>query len=148
MVEGQAFLLEQARVFEPAQLNRLATHLRHRLDPDADDRLARDEHAQQQARTLTLAATPSGMVHVQGLLTPACGAALRTALDAWSAPRPAADGTPDPRTATQRRHDALQQLVERAIATPGRFRAPTGAPTGSWSPFPRTPSPQQSSRVR
>ena len=43
VVEGQAFLLEQARVFEPAQLNRLATHLRHRLDPDADDRLARDE---------------------------------------------------------------------------------------------------------
>ncbi|GAA4360257.1 DUF222 domain-containing protein [Angustibacter luteus] len=117
VVEGQEFLLEQARVFEPGQLNRLATHLRHRLDPDADDRLARDEHAQHRARTLTLAPTLSGMVHLQGLLTPACGAALRTAIDAWSAPQPAADGTPDPRSAAQRRHDGLQQLAERAIGS-------------------------------
>ena len=128
VVEAQAFLLEQARTFEPGQLNRLATHLRHRLDPDADDRLARDEKAQRAARTLTLATTVGGMVHVEGLLTPACGAALRTAIDAWSAPLPESDGTPDPRTAGQRRHDALGRLAEIAITTPGQLPTTHGSP--------------------
>ena len=36
------------------------------------------------------------MVHLEGALTPEAGAALSTAIDAWSAPQPAADGTPRP----------------------------------------------------
>jgi hypothetical protein len=48
-----------------------------------------------------------------------CGNALAAAIDAWSAPRPAADGTPDERTPQMRRHDAVQQLAEKAMALDG-----------------------------
>ncbi|GAA4353865.1 HNH endonuclease signature motif containing protein [Angustibacter luteus] len=126
--EGQAFLIEQAAHFDPLRLRRLATYLRHRLDPDADERLAHDEDAQTRARALTLASTSSGMVHVEGLLTQVCGAALRTALDAWTAPQPAAVGAPDPRSAAQRRHDGLQHLAERAIAAPELLPTTHGSP--------------------
>jgi hypothetical protein len=87
--QAQVLLVEQGKQFEPGQLRRLAGYLRDRLDPDADDRLARDEDRQQQARSLTLAPLPTGLVHLEGTLTPACGAALRAALDPWSAPQPA-----------------------------------------------------------
>ena len=71
-------------------------------------------------RGLTLA-QPSGpgWCTSRGCSPRACGAALATALDAWSAPQPAADGTPDPRTAAQRRHDGLQHLAEKTLAAPG-----------------------------
>ncbi|WP_426565540.1 DUF222 domain-containing protein [Angustibacter sp. McL0619] len=130
--EAQAFLLEQAGVFEAGKLRRLAGYLRDRLDPDTDTRLARDEAARDRARTLTLAATESGMVHLQGTLTPACGAALTTAIDAWSAPQPAsapADaGTADPRTGAQRRHDGLHQLAATAVAAPDQLPSSHGSP--------------------
>ena len=107
VVAAQGFLLEQAG------LVRRQTAAPPRHPPAAPPRPRRrptpgpDRGAQAGQRSLTLAETLGGMVHVEGLLTPTCGAALRTAIDAWSAPQPAADGTPDPRTAAQRRHDAL-----------------------------------------
>ena len=128
VAEGQAFLIEQAAHFEPTQLRRLASYLQHRLDPDADERLTRDEDAQTRARTLTIASTTGGMVHVDGLLTKECGAALRTALDAWTAPQPADDRTPDPRSAAQRRHDGLQRLAEQAITAPDLLPTNHGSP--------------------
>ena len=64
-----------------------------------------------------MATEASGMTFVQGLLTKECGAALKAALDAWSAPQPAEDGTLDPRSPGQRRHDALQHLAETTLAT-------------------------------
>jgi hypothetical protein len=117
LAAAQAFLLHEAAHFDPSQLKRLGDHLRHRLDPDADDRLTRDEHATRQRRGLTLASTNDGMVHLEGLLTARAGAAVRTAIDAASAPQPATDGTPDPRTAAQRRHDALHHLADTMIGT-------------------------------
>ena len=128
VVEAQSFLLAEASRFDPTELGRLADYLVLRLGPDADQRLAGSERAQQQARSLTLATTNSGMVHVEGLLSPACGAAVRTAIDAWSAPQPAADGTPDPRTAAQRRHDGLHQLAAKAIAAPDFLPSTHGSP--------------------
>jgi hypothetical protein len=126
--EAQGFLLEQAAVFDAPRLRRLAGSLRDRLDPDAEDRLAKDEAARDRARCLTISTQTSGMVYLNGLLTPECGAALTTAIDAWSAPRPAVDGTPDPRTGAQRRHDALHQLASTAITTPGRLPTSHGSP--------------------
>ncbi|GAA4347670.1 HNH endonuclease signature motif containing protein [Angustibacter luteus] len=128
VVEAQAWLLDQAVAFDPTELRRLADRLVDRLDPEADDRLAASERAQRQVRSLTLATTTGGMVHVEGLLTPNCGAALRTAIDAWSAPQPAANGTPDPRTAAQRRHDGLQRLAEKAVAAPDFLPSTHGSP--------------------
>lgn len=117
--EAQEVLLEYAESFDPPRLRTIAQRLRDRLDPDADDRLARDEDARRRARCLSVSSDPSGMVHLAGALTPEAGAALTTALDAWSAPQPAQDGSPDSRTAGQRRHDALQRLAETTLAEPG-----------------------------
>ncbi len=95
---AQQMLVTEAARFAAGDLAKLAVAVRHHLDPAADDRLAKDEAHQQRQRTLTVATEASGMVFLHGSLTPECGAALRTAIDAWSAPAPAADGTPDPRT--------------------------------------------------
>jgi hypothetical protein len=128
MGEAQQVLLDCADSFDPSRLRTIAQRLRDRLDPDVDERLARDEAAREQARCMSMAADGAGMVHLSGALTPAAGAALSTALDAWSAPQPAADGTPDPRTAGQRRHDALQRLAESTVANPGLLPITHGSP--------------------
>lgn len=128
LAQAQTLLVAEAPALDVVQLRKLTTHLRHRLDPDADERLARDEAARARARALTICTESTGMVHLSGALTPQCGAALTAALDAWSAPLPAADGTPDPRTGAQRRHDALQRLAETALAAdlvPSSHGAPT-----------------------
>jgi len=57
------------------------------------------------------------MCHAAGLLTKEAGHALIGVLQALSAPRPAADGTPDPRTAAMRNHDGLQAAVQHLIST-------------------------------
>jgi hypothetical protein len=114
--QAQQLLVEYAPALSSRDFERLVIELRHTLDPMADDRLARDEQAQHRRRTLVMATESSGMTFVQGLLTKECGAALKAALDAWSAPQPAEDGTPDPRSPGQRRHDALQRLAETALA--------------------------------
>jgi hypothetical protein len=128
LAQAQTFLLAEAASFDAPRLRKLATYLRCRLDPDADDRLARDERARDRARCLTVSSGSSGMVHLSGSLTPECGAALTTAIDAWSAPAPAADGSPDPRTPAQRRHDGLQQLAQSAICDPGLLSTTHGSP--------------------
>ena len=120
--QAQELLVEYAPVLSTRDFHRLVHELRHAIDPHADDRLAQDEHAQQRHRTFVMATEASGMTFIQGLLTKQCGAALHTALDAWSAPQPAEDGTLDPRSPGQRRHDALQHLAETALA---RGEAPT-----------------------
>ncbi len=128
VVQAQALLLREAATLDPRRLGRVASYLRHRLDPDADDRLARDEHRQDSVRGLTLSPLGTGMVHLDAILTKQCGAALRAAVDAWSAPRPAADGAPDPRTPAQRRHDGIQRLAEQAVAQPGLLPTSHGSP--------------------
>jgi hypothetical protein len=114
--QAQELLIEYAPVLSARDFHRLVHELRHAIDPNADDRLAQDEAAQQRQRTFVMATEASGMTFVQGLLTKECGAALKAALDAWSAPQPAEDGTLDPRFPGQRRHDALHRLAETTLA--------------------------------
>ncbi len=127
--EAQQLLIEQAKLLDGIQLGRVGQYVRARLDPDADARLAKDDHARDRARGLTVYATASGMVQLDGLLTPEAGAAVTTAIDALAAPLPADDdGTPDRRTAAQRRHDALAHLARAAIADPGALPSTHGSP--------------------
>jgi len=119
LAEAQQTLTEHAAQHDPAVVRAMAERLVATLDPHAGERLARDEDRQAEVRALTLVREASGMYAVKGQLTPVCGAALVAALDAWSAPRPAADGAPDERTAVMRRHDAVQQLAEKAMAAEG-----------------------------
>ncbi|WP_041938763.1 HNH endonuclease signature motif containing protein [Frankia alni] len=66
-------------------------------------------------RRLTLTDTPTGATLIHGELDAEGAALLRTALDSLAAPHPAADGTPDRRSPTRRRADALLDLTTRAL---------------------------------
>jgi hypothetical protein len=79
--EAQHLLLGHAKQLDARQLGRLGAHLRNRLDPDAADRLAKDEDAQQAARQATLTLEGSGMWWLTASLPATDGALLATALD-------------------------------------------------------------------
>jgi hypothetical protein len=119
LAEAEETLVDQARQQPPAVVRAVAERLVATLDPQAGARLARDEDRQADVRGLTLVRDGTGMYQLRGRLTPLCGNALAAAIDAWSAPQPAADGTPDARTPAMRRHDAVQQLAEKAMALDG-----------------------------
>jgi hypothetical protein len=126
--DAQRVLAEHAAVLDPTQTRVLATRTVAVLDPGAGDRLARDEDARQQRRGLSFAPDRTGLVHLSGVLTAECAGALSTAIDAASAPRPAADGRPDPRTPAMRRHDGLQHILQQVIAADGVLPTSHGSP--------------------
>jgi Domain of unknown function (DUF222) len=125
--EAQALMLAAALVVDPAQLGRAGQRLQHRLDPDAGERLARDEDAQQAAREAYLTQESTGMWQLRALLPPVVGAAVMAALDPLAGPEPATDGTPDPRPHRVRLADAIATLAETSLAA--RVGAPGGLPT-------------------
>ncbi len=84
--DAQRVLAEQAAVLDPTQTKVLAKRTVAMLDPDAGDRLARDEDLRDIGRGLTFTPDGSGLVHVRGTLTPVCAGLLATAIDADSAP--------------------------------------------------------------
>lgn len=59
--------------------------------------------------------TLNGRVSVKGNVDAETGEMLLAALSALSAPRPAEDGTPDPRTPARRRADAFTELLRRYL---------------------------------
>lgn len=103
----ETVLLDLARQAPPAQLRTACEHLRQLLNPPAH---ARTQHHH---RYLTAARTIGGMVHLQGLLDPASGEIVLTALQA-AMPMPAQY---EPRTPTQRRADALVDICAGWLAT-------------------------------
>ena len=116
-VGGQALagyepiLLDLARQVEPGRLRVACEHVRQLLSSGNDDN---DIAARQRAgRFLSAARTTDGMVHLQGLLDPAAGDVVLTALRA-AAPVPARH---DQRPATQRRADALVDVCAGWLAT-------------------------------
>jgi hypothetical protein len=101
LVDYEPILLDLARQAAPDKLRVACAHLRQLLaaSGDDDDRATRAR----QARFLAAARTTDGMVHLQGLLDPAAGDVVLTALRA-ATPVPAQH---DDRSATQRRADSL-----------------------------------------
>jgi hypothetical protein len=130
--EAQAMLVGFAGRLDPAELGQAARRLLHNLDPDAGERLAHDEDAQHEARCLTLWQERSGMWALRGLLPPVDGAAFATVLDVLSSPRPAQDGTPDRRTAGQRRAESVGHLA--ALFLAARPADPLALPSRAGSP--------------
>jgi hypothetical protein len=126
--DAQRVLVENAAVLDPTQTKVLAKRTLAVLDPRAGDRLARDEDLRDIQRGLTFTPDGTGLVHVRGALTPVCAGLLATVIDADSAPRPAADGTPDHRSSAQRRHDGLQRVLERVLAADGLLPSTHGSP--------------------
>jgi hypothetical protein len=95
-------------------LARYATSLIDRLDQDGR---YRELGHQQQRRELRIVSRPDGSCRLEGYCTTEAAEQLRVLVDAMAAPHPAVDGTPDPRSAGPRRHDALLELVKLAMRT-------------------------------
>jgi Domain of unknown function (DUF222)/HNH endonuclease len=113
--DAEATLADCARTLPVRGLQTVALHLQHRLDPDQGERLAKEEQAQVARREIRFRNNPDGSCRPDGYLDKEATALLRAALDPLAKPRPAADGTPDPRTPPQRMGDALIELVELAL---------------------------------
>jgi Domain of unknown function (DUF222) len=151
--EAQVLLLSEARRLDARQLGQLGVHLRHRLDPDAADRLAKDEEAQQAARGATLIQEGSGMwwLTAVGLPVPgpdppghrAPGPALhrpRLLRPAALVPRPPPDPVRAPRPA-RRPHRRGQRHVAVRPAPPPGPRGRLDRPSRGWArPLDPTPT--------
>lgn len=98
-----------AASLDPFLLAKAGLRIRQLLDPDGvlDDheRRWRERDVNTHVR-----ADGSGTMHAD--LTPECMQRLLVAFDVLAAPKPAADGVKDPRTAGQRRHDALDDVLD------------------------------------
>jgi hypothetical protein len=106
VVEG--VLVEAAKFEAPRSLRRTAHELLTRLDPDGEEER---ERRRERERGFTLSPLPDGWSRPSGRFDPQLTAQLQAVLDALAAPRPAADGTPDPRSPEQRRHDGLAEAI-------------------------------------
>jgi len=116
--EMEPTLAEQAAALGPAATARICQHL---IAIGEDEEGASRAERERAARHLHLRPV-GGMLHLDGLLPPGQAAPLQIALDAYSQPAPAEpDGTPDPRSAAQRRADALCEI--------GRHALDAGAPS-------------------
>jgi Domain of unknown function (DUF222) len=116
--EGETWLVEQSRIFDPAAVARLGRHLLHALDPEHGAELESEEAEQQRRQSFSLGQRHDGSRIPKGSFTAENGALIDAALDAVSAPVPAADGTPDPRTPGQRRAQGLLELIRLALGAP------------------------------
>ena len=106
--EAEPVLLEAARRLDPPRLRRAIAHLRLVADPDGTDAQAEQQH---QRRGVWLSSTWEGMVALNGLLDPEAGQTVLAALEPLARPANA----DDPRSASQRRADALVELARRTL---------------------------------
>lgn len=104
-----AQLVDYARRFDPNQLGRLARRMSDCLDPDGTLKDAEQRRAE---RELTLQQRSDGSSTLFGALTAEATELLLTHFDAFAAPTTTPDGAKDPRTAAQRRHDALVEALQ------------------------------------
>ena len=107
---AEEILLRAAEHVDPNTLARLARELEATVAPDREEERAKRRYA---SRYLTVASTFAGMVHLTGLLDAETGAAVQAALTSLTAPQ----GEDDPRSAGQRRADALGMLARHALAS-------------------------------
>ncbi len=110
---AEVFLAEQALVHDPKALAQLGRHLRHVLDPDAGDRLAREEERAAATQTLEIRQRRDGGSKITGRLGPELTASLLAQLSPLAAPRPADAGVRDTRTVGERNAEALAELLRR-----------------------------------
>ena len=77
--EAQALLVRTASRVDAAQLGRCASRMRRAFDPDAAQRLATDEDAQDAAQEAYLIQDSTGMFHLSATLSARAGACLSAA---------------------------------------------------------------------
>jgi hypothetical protein len=115
----EAFLTVQATRLDPRSLARLGAHLTATLRFAADtDEAAAAERREQRTHHGTmfgLVDNGDGTMRAYGTFAYEDADTITTALAPLSAPAPAADGTPDPRSHTTRTGHALVELARRAL---------------------------------
>jgi hypothetical protein len=108
---AEQLLVRAARVEPPRSLRKTATELLRRLDQDGrepvEDQVARK-------RSFTLIKNPDGSSTARGRLTAEATASWEAIFSSLAAPQHG-DDQPDPRTADQRRHDALLEAAQRVL---------------------------------
>ena len=93
----------------------------------ADDELGRDHERAAELVALSAGSKDAALTHYRWTLDPEGVATLEAALGPLARPRPDADGSPDRRTAAQRRGQALVELVQRAVVAGNGTPVTTGA---------------------
>jgi hypothetical protein len=109
LAKAEMFLVEQAELFDAATLAAIAKQLLDTLLPDGT--LA-DERLQQRRRFLSCVPNGEGMHRLTADLDTETAALALTVLHSLAAPKPAADGDRDERTAGQRMHDAFRSVLK------------------------------------
>jgi hypothetical protein len=112
LAKAEAFLVEQAELFDAATLAGIAKQLLDILLPDGT--LA-DERWQQRHRFLSCVRNGDGLHRLTADLDSETAALALTVLHSLAAPRPATDGDRDERTAGQRMHDAFRSVLKIAL---------------------------------
>jgi hypothetical protein len=121
---AEAFLVEAARNEHPGQLRKTAAMLLARIDPDGIE--PREEEVER-ARGFGLRKYRDGSSTPTGRFTAEVTAMWETVLDSLAAPQSSTDGEPDTRSAEQRRHDAVAEVLSRALRS-GTLPASGGVP--------------------
>ncbi len=110
--EVEASMVEFAGKFDPHLLAQLGRRVQAHYDPDG--RLP-DSEERHRRREFSLHQRPDGSAHGQFEATAELAEYLQLAFDSLAAPKPETDGVKDPRTAGQRRHDALLEALQLAV---------------------------------
>jgi hypothetical protein len=112
VAEAEAFLVQQARQFNPTVLAGIAQRLLDTLDPDGT--LA-DEDWQRRHRFLSLVPNGDGMHRLTADLDSGTAALAMSVLHSLAAPQPADNGDRDERSGGQRMHDAFRAVLKLAL---------------------------------
>jgi hypothetical protein len=107
--KAEAFLVEQAELFDAVTLAGIAKQLLDTLLPDGT--LA-DERLQQRRRYLSCVPNGEGMYRLTADLDSETAALALAVLHSLAAPKPTTDGDRDERTAGQRMHDAFRSVLK------------------------------------
>jgi hypothetical protein len=102
-------LVGYAGRFDPYQLNRLADRLKYCYDPDGKHS---DADYREKTRGISVQHRPDGSCSGSFEGSAEFGEFLQLTFDALGKPAPEADGFKDPRSAAQRRHDALLEAMK------------------------------------
>jgi hypothetical protein len=112
LAHAERYLLDRAPRSNALELRKLHKRVEDVIDPDG--LLERERNAPKK-RDLTVKDNHDGTQTVRWTDTDERIAAFKAALNGLAAPQPAADGTQDPRTAGQRRADAMHDLMARSL---------------------------------
>jgi len=110
---GAAFAAGELSLAQAAAITTTVGELPDDVPAEA---LERQEQQARRRRELFFTPDGHGTVFVRGRLTDEAAAIVRAALDPLARPLPRTADGPDPRTAGERRADALEELARRALA--------------------------------